>query len=71
MFIEVLTKRDELVTINVSDIRLITSNKNKCLIIDNDGLDYELNETYNEFIQRFSNIENIIVKRFTNCPGIK
>lgn len=54
MFIEIRTKRNELVMININQILFFTPNKNGTLIVDIIGNEYSIEEPYSDFKHRFN-----------------
>ena len=55
MFIEILTKKKELVYLNISNIIFITPTKNSgSLIVDTYGNEYETLECYKDIVQKIN-----------------
>jgi hypothetical protein len=54
MFIEVVTRRNETVFLNVEHILFLTQHKNGAVIFDASGNDYYLDEPYTSVCERIS-----------------
>lgn len=54
MFLEFETTRNEKVFLNVNHILFVTTEKNKTIIIDINGADYETTESYDSICSRLS-----------------
>ena len=52
MFIEFTNRRDEVVSLNVSQIHFVTSDSKGAVIFDLVGMDYKLKESYEDFMAR-------------------
>ena len=52
MFIEVITKRKERLSLNISRIVSVISTKKNTVIFDSAGVVYEVDEPYEEFMER-------------------
>lgn len=52
MFFEFTTRKKEIVSININKILFITTTKFGTCILDDEGNDYESNESYESFMQR-------------------
>ena len=61
MFIEVETTRNEPVLINVSQILYVTKDKKHTIIVDNNGCDYVLNDTYEDIMNKLN------ILKSSNC----
>lgn len=58
MFIEVVTRRNETVFLNVKHILFVTENKNGAVIFDASGNDYCLDEPYSSVCERINTLVN-------------
>ena len=60
MFVEIVTRRDERVLLNVKQILFVTEQKNGAVIFDVSGNSYYVKEKYAEVVERllFFNREN-------------
>lgn len=56
MFIEIITKDKEKVSLNVSQIVAIHPYRKGTCIFDSCGVDYEIKESYEEFMTRLYNL---------------
>jgi hypothetical protein len=56
MFIEIVTKRNEIAQINVNMIILVAPKKNGTYILDISGNEYEILESFVDFIARLNKI---------------
>lgn len=56
MFLEIETTRKEKVFLNVSHILFVTTEKGKTIIIDINGADYEVTDSYESICLRLSTI---------------
>lgn len=56
MFIEVVTRKSEMVFLNVEHILFITEHKNGAVIFDASGNDYYLDEPYSSVCERISTL---------------
>ena len=52
MFMEIITKRKEVVNININQIVYITPDKDFTVIVDSTGQDYYVDEPYNKLVER-------------------
>ena len=55
MFIEIVTRRDENVSINISHILFVTSDKKGAVVFDVTGNDYMLKNSYEDVMERIFN----------------
>ena len=58
MFMEITTKRKEVVSINVNQIVYITPEKDFAVIVDSTGQDYYVDEPYKSVVERVKAIVN-------------
>lgn len=58
MFFEFITRKKEIVSININKILFITATKYGTCIIDDEGNDYECNESYESFMERLYDLVN-------------
>ena len=59
MFVEFVNRKNETVSLNISQIHLVTSDKKGAVVFDVMGLDYELKESYDDFMARLCKILHI------------
>lgn len=52
MFVEIITKKKERLSLNISQIVSVISTKNKTVIFDSAGVDYEVDEPYECVMER-------------------
>ena len=63
MFFEFVTKREEKVAINIFLILFITPLKKGTMIVDEDGNDYQTNESYEELKQRLNTFASLHIEK--------
>ena len=56
MFIDAVTNRGEFLFLNIAHILLVASDRKGTVIVDVNGIDYHLNESYDEFVARLRSI---------------
>ena len=56
MFVEIITRSNEKVSINISNIISITPYRKGCIIFDVAGVDYSTKETYESVMSRISRL---------------
>jgi hypothetical protein len=67
MFIEITTKANEVIYLNVSKILyVLKTRKEKTLIVDVDGNEFSLVEDYKEFVKRLEQL-----KSSKSCKNVK
>ena len=70
MFIEITTKSNEVIYLNISKILyVLKTRKEKTLIVDVDGNDFSLIEDYKEFVKRLEQLK--VQKRVKTCKTCK
>lgn len=70
MFIEITTKSNEVIYLNVSKILyVLKTRKEKTLIVDVDGNEFSLMEDYKEFVKRLEQLK--VQKRVKTCKTCK
>ena len=57
MFIEFVNRKNETISLNAAYILFVTSDKKGAVVFDIEGLDYELKESYEEFMARLGRID--------------
>lgn len=55
LFIQLITIKNERIYMQITRIAYICEYKKRAIIFDIDGQEFDLNETYDEFIVRFNN----------------
>ena len=67
MFIEIITKSNEVILLNVNKILyIIKTRKETALIVDVDGNEYSLNESYYSFVERLETL-----KQLKSCQNVQ
>lgn len=56
MFMEIVTRRKEIVNININQIVYVTPDKSSTVIVDSIGQDYYVNEPYDSVVARIKAI---------------
>lgn len=56
MFVEIITKKKERLSLNISQIVSVIAVKNRTFIFDSAGVDYEVDEPYDEVMERIFDI---------------
>ena len=70
MFIEITTKSNEVIYLNISKILyVLKTRKEKTLIVDVDGNEFSLIEDYKEFVKRLEQLK--VQKRVKTCKTCK
>ena len=70
MFIEIITKSNEVIYLNVSKILyVLKTRKENTLIVDVDGNEFSLKENYKEFVERLEQLK--VQKRVKTCKTCK
>lgn len=70
MFIEIVTKSNEVIYLNVSKILyVLKTRKENTLIVDVDGNEFSLKENYKEFVERLNQLK--VQNRVKTCKTCK
>lgn len=70
MFIEIVTKSNEVIYLNVSKILyVLKTRKENTLIVDVDGNEFSLRENYKEFVERLNQLK--VQNRVKTCKTCK